>query len=553
MPELILEKDLELEEIQLEEELTRRKTARFMFEEYCTYINPRYKVIATQQWRNVHRELINIYQDVANGIIKRLQVTCPPRLGKSELWAINLPTWFIGKDPTREFVLASYSWNLATKFGKKARDIVVSPLYKNVFPDFELSHDQTAKANWETKQRWGMYTVWVEGSLTGSWGNILYIDDPVKDMKDAQSPVVQEATIEWYDWVLTTRKQTEDTAIVLTMTRWDINDLAWYLDKKEEEWWERWTRFVIKAINDEWFPIIWPGKRWPDYFIKERDNRSFKVWQALYQQNPIAISGNVFKPWYERFFLESDFENATWLLKSDIIIWLFVDPAFSTSSDSDDIALGIVGQHKHTKDFYIFDVWAETKAPSEARRRMFHLLQKRQMKWFNKPFVSIERSNRNKNQIKFKKDWLEEMEKMNEFYTTYDYVPVWEKGYRIVNELEPLWELSKLFFNSNMPQDTQKKMFEQFNKFPNLKHDDIIDMIAQGTYQLRIGIKPSSEKKKDTEVVRDAITWQPMSNTYTENEYFEQKKKTRADNLFNTQQIIDPITGKPIDPDNFTP
>ncbi len=93
-------------------------------------------------------------------------------------------------------------------------------------------------------------------------------------------------------------------------------------------------------------------------------------------------------------------------------------------------------------------------------------------------------SNINRDQTKFKKDRLQEMENRNEFYTTYDYKPVGKKENRIVDQIEPMWTLNKLYFNSNMPQDILKRVFEQFNKFPNTKHDDIVDCVGQAIYQL---------------------------------------------------------------------
>lgn len=534
---------IKLERIQIEKDTLQSELSRTSFEEYCTYINPRYKVIATQNLRNIHRELIHVYQDVALGRLLRLRVSCPARLGKSELWAINLPTRFIGRDPTKEFVLASYSSSLATKFGKKARDIVKSQRYRNVFPDFHLADDQDTKANRETKQRWWMYTVWVEGTLTWSGWDILYIDDPVKDMQDAQSPVIQENIIDRYDAVLSTRKQTEKTAIVLTMTRWDINDLAWYLDQKEKEGGEVFYKYTIKAIDDQGFPIIWPGKRGPDYFLKERENRSFKVRSALFQQDPIAISGNVFKPGEERYFLESDMEKTGWLNKNDFVMWLFVDPAFSSGMNSDDIVLIMAWQHKITKDIYIFDIWADTKAPSDSRRHMFHMLQKWILKWYNKPFVSIEMSTINRDQTKFKKDWLTEMDTRNEFYTTYDYKPVGKKENRIVDQIEPMWTLNKLYFNNNIPADVLKRTFEQFNKFPNTKHDDIVDCIGQSIYQLSQWLKPAEKKFTGPRQVRDAITWQLMADSYQHTETAKQMEHNEVRDMRHGKEIIDPITG----------
>jgi hypothetical protein len=45
-------------------------------------------------------------------------------------------------------------------------------------------------------------------------------------MEEAQSPVIQEKIWDWFDSVVSTRKQDEDSAIVVTMTRWNIDDLA---------------------------------------------------------------------------------------------------------------------------------------------------------------------------------------------------------------------------------------------------------------------------------------------------------------------------------------
>ena len=48
-------------------------------------------------------------------------------------------------------MLASYDANLASDFGRKARDIVKSQRFHNVFPEFALADDQDTKTHWETK------------------------------------------------------------------------------------------------------------------------------------------------------------------------------------------------------------------------------------------------------------------------------------------------------------------------------------------------------------------------------------------------------------------
>lgn len=529
-------------ELQLEEELLRRKASRFSFKEYCTYVDPNYQCIATQNMRNVHDLLIHTLEDVAKWNLKRLRVSCPPRLWKSTLWWIMLPTRFIGRDPTKEFTLASYSAKLAMTFGKKARDIVQSKRYKNVFPKFQLAMDQNTKANRETTQRWWMYTVWVEGTLTGIWWNILYVDDPIKDMADAQSIVMQENIRERFDSVLSTRKQTEDSAIVVTMTRWHVYDLAWKLKEKENEWWEKYYDLTIKAIDDEWYPIIWPGKRWPDYFLRERETRSPKVREALFQQNPIMITWAIFRPGNERLFHESDFEKEwTTLRKSDIELWIFVDPAFSSSVKSDDVVVRCAWQHKITKDIYFFDMFAETQAPSIARQHMFTMAQKWELKWFNRPFFSIERSTLNKDQAKFYRDFLEEMTTRNQMFTVYEYRPKWEKHSRIRDYLEPFRSSNKLYYNIDIAKEYHKKIMDQYWQFPNLKKDDVIDCDAQAAIQFMSWIRNVAKWEKQ-EMVRDPITWLPIGKSV----YTEQQESSKLNKSNENVVVYDPITWIPM-------
>ena len=45
----MVDEELELEELSAQESLTRMDLSKYSFEEYCTYVDPRYQVIATQE------------------------------------------------------------------------------------------------------------------------------------------------------------------------------------------------------------------------------------------------------------------------------------------------------------------------------------------------------------------------------------------------------------------------------------------------------------------------------------------------------------------------
>jgi hypothetical protein len=62
--------------------------------------------------------------------------------------------------------------------------------------------------------------------LTGKGFDIGIIDDPTKDRMEAESPTTQQRVIDWYTSTFYTRRQSQDSAIIVMMTRWNVNDLA---------------------------------------------------------------------------------------------------------------------------------------------------------------------------------------------------------------------------------------------------------------------------------------------------------------------------------------
>jgi hypothetical protein len=64
-----------------------------------------------------HRRLAQIFEDIANGIKKRVIVNIAPRHGKSELISFLAPAWFLGKFPHKKIIMSSHTADLAVNFG----------------------------------------------------------------------------------------------------------------------------------------------------------------------------------------------------------------------------------------------------------------------------------------------------------------------------------------------------------------------------------------------------------------------------------------------------
>ncbi|MFT8720610.1 terminase large subunit domain-containing protein, partial [Acetobacter sp.] len=250
-----------------------------------------------------HRLLCDRLDAVERGEIKRLMVFMPPRHGKSELTSKRFPAWFLGRNPTKQIITASYGATLAQGFGRDVRNIVASPEFGLLFPGVGVASDSAARDNWHTNKG-GVYTAMgVGGGLTGKGAHVALIDDPVKDRQDAESPIIREAAWDWYRSVLRTRLM-PNGAIVLVLTRWHPDDLAGrLLAEMENGTGEEWEVLSLPAICVSDHDALHRGigeALWPKVFpVAELKNIEKSIgpreWSALYQQNPTPGEGTLFK------------------------------------------------------------------------------------------------------------------------------------------------------------------------------------------------------------------------------------------------------------------
>lgn len=471
-------------------ELALRELSFRKLDFFTRYTKEDYEMKATQNGKWIHAQIIAKLEAVERGDIKRLMIFCPPRTGKSELVSIRFPMWCLGRNPKRKLVISSYGADLSSDFWRKAKQVVQSREYVNIFPNFSLSKDKREWGNWETTDGGWVYTVGVWWALTGKGFDIGIIDDPVKDRLEAESPTTQQRVIDWYTSTFYTRQQSQDSAIIVMMTRWNVNDLAGYLLKEELNGWDKWEILSIPAIDESGNPIIWEGKWDEKYFDSIRSNVSKKDFAALYQQDPIASSSNIFSLSDVRYYLQSDFERADGILKKeDLHCSIFVDPAFSTSGSSDDAVIFAVGKHKISGNYYQLDGYADTSAPSKTFHAILAMYDRVTMDWYKINTINIESVNLSRDQTKFILDFRTFLKGKGRYITVNEYKPqgIGKKEDRIKFVLEPKFSLNAIYIRKDMPdKNFTRKIEDQLYDFPNGKHDDVIDCLAQAIHSLDI-------------------------------------------------------------------
>ena len=77
-----------------------------------------------------HRKIAKKFEDIASGKIKRLIVNMPPRHTKSEFASFLFPSWLVGNNPKLKIIQTTHNTELAVRFGRKMKNLIVSDMYK---------------------------------------------------------------------------------------------------------------------------------------------------------------------------------------------------------------------------------------------------------------------------------------------------------------------------------------------------------------------------------------------------------------------------------------
>jgi predicted phage terminase large subunit-like protein len=209
-------------------------------------------------------------------------------------------------------MLASYEANFAASWGRKVRNTIEE--HGNRFFRIQIDPSSSAADTWAIEgRRGGMVTAGVGGALTGKGADLLIIDDPVKNMKEAQSETVRRNQWEWYKSTFRTRL--EPGGIVLLIgTRWHEDDLLGRVieEMEEDPYADKFLIVRLPALAEEPsedYPepdalgrkpgeALFP-ERYPADALEPHKSNAY-TWGALYQQRPAPEEGGVFeKDWFE--------------------------------------------------------------------------------------------------------------------------------------------------------------------------------------------------------------------------------------------------------------
>ena len=413
-----------------------------------------------------HKKIAEKFNLIAEGKLKRLIINMPPRHTKSEFASFLLPAWMIGKRPKLKIIQSTHTTELAVRFGRKAKNLMDSPEYKQVF-ETRLREDSQAAGKWETEQGGEYYAAGVGSAITGRGADLLIIDDPHSE-QDAMNIDAIERAYEWYTSGPRQRLQ-PGGAIVLVMTRWNTKDLTGALLKAQGE-----------TKSDKWelieFPAILPSGKpvWPEFWKLEelegvKSSISLQKWNAQWMQNPTSEEGAIIKREWWREWTHDYIPPLEHVIQS-------YDTAFMKKETADYSAITTWGVFHLNQDsgpqLILLDAVKDRFEFPELRRVAYE-----QYKYWNPETVLIEA----------KASGLPltyELRKMG--IPVINYTP--SRGndkHTRVNSVAPLFESGQIW--APVDKEFAQEVIEECAAFPYGDHDDLVDSMTQAVMRFRQG------------------------------------------------------------------
>lgn len=453
------------------------KQARNDLISYAILMDPTYEP-------NWHHEMIaDKLMEVVNGRCKRLIIQMPPRSGKSRLVSELFPSWVLGRAPSKEIILASYSEGLSKEFGGRSRDLAKETVFKAIFGN-ELRKDKRSMGNWALTGtdhgKGGMRSVGLNGSITGKGANIFIVDDPIRNRKDADSKGIRDTIWQNFRSAVDTRLTPNDS-IIIVLTTWHLDDLIGRIRANLKEHRltleKRWD--IIKlpalAIEDERWEAngaIYKRKTgealWESHFPKEfllEKKRDIGVveFSSLYQQMPISAETQIFSP--EKF----KYRNEEDLVGKESLRYLTIDPSIGSGNRSD--WTGFCDNRVDRDNFWNIMGWHKRMDPKELIDTIFAL----QIKNFYDR-IGIEET---MYEMAIRPFLQQEMIRRNEFLPLVQLKHLQRSKNSRIGDLESRYASGRIFHLTHNCKD----MEEELLTYPKGVHDDIIDAVA---YQIQL-------------------------------------------------------------------
>lgn len=306
---------------------------------YCQFMEPGFEAPP-------HIQLLAGYlKQVADGKIKRLIVSLPPRHGKSHIISKHFPAWFMGRRPNAQVLNATHTAELAVEFGREVRDAIEDPNFQAVFPGVRCKQDSKAAGRFHVQHAQrklkGVYKCFGRRGKPAGWGADLALIDDLLDEGEIYSDAAKDEARRAVRKLRT--RLMPGGAMVFIMSRGAEDDPVGYV--LEELKHEGWVVLSLPAIaeHDEEHQLpygkvwvrrageaLWPARYPVEALEALRAGMPVHEWSAKYLQRPIPMGSRLVEElWFTDRRYDDDPED---LLRAALRITISGDTSKGTAT-----------------------------------------------------------------------------------------------------------------------------------------------------------------------------------------------------------------------------
>ena len=479
-------------------ELARRELARRYYSEYLAYAYGD-SWIRTRLSSFLARKIQSFIETDTGHAYDILIIECPPQHGKSMTVSESLPSWYLGKHPTENIILASYDSDFAERFCRKNKE-KIKTCGRTLFSidigsidragEFELSNGKGR-----------MISRGIMSGITGNPANLIIIDDPVKNQQEADSPAYRNRV--WSEWQASLKSRLAAKGkVIVIMTPWTDDDLAARIIRSEKN--VQLLRLPVEAeendpigrnVGEALCPELGKDDQWLNDFkasyISDPQGGQ-RAWTALYQCSPRQEEGNLVRRDWWRFYAprsqgtgyrgqgtENSSVDCVEEPESYGTEIISVDASFKGDDSSDYVSIQVWG--KKAQDYFLrYCLNKRLNFPDtvEAIKTIYRLFPRART-------VLIEEAANGPAIIQTLQ---------REMFI----IPVTPLGGKIsrVNAISPAIESGHVFLPDPAKAPWVADYMDQWAMFPNAKHDDMVDATSQALARI---IYSSGEVWKEKE------------------------------------------------------
>lgn len=463
---------------------------------------------------------------VSKGELRHLLINQPPRTAKSALCSVAFVPWIwtqqdIGpiSGPQTTALYASYAQTLSLRDSLKARRLVQSPWYQRLWGSrFQMTGDQNTKSRFENDAGGYRLATSVGSALTGEGGQLIVGDD-CHNAVQAESELVRQGVLDWWDTALSTRHNDPKTgSYVVVMQRLHENDLTGHIvSKMSDDWtwlmlpmrYESARHCVTPIFEDprtEEGELLWPER------MGEKEVRALEVALGPYgasgqlQQSPLPKGGGIIRREDWKLWGNPDDINDPYYKRFPMMEFVVasLDPAYTEKQENDYSALVVLGVFRDKNNMLrvmLMGAWQERLAINDL---------------VNKTAKTCERFHVDKLLIENKASGIsvgQEMKRLhgNAQWSTQLVDPRGQDKVARTHAIQHIWGEGIVYAPDREYADL---VINQMSSFPRGKHDDLHDAVIQGITYLRNNGLILRKEERDAIMARELAPQGPDEPLY---------------------------------------